>query len=388
MTGCTKRSLARAGVVIGFFGLAGTACSPTSRTSGSGGSGGSTVTGGSAAGGAQTGGSSGAGGVSEGGSGGTAAGGGGGGIAGSGGTVVGQGGSGGGLAGSGGTVVGQGGSGGGLAGSGGTVVGQGGSGGGLAGSGGTVVGRGGAGGQATGGVANGGTAAGGSAAGGSATGGSAAGGTGGTEPTGPFPSQACLSRADSLVAQMTANEKYGQMLQMERVGLTNQNVTEFALGSAFSQGGSAPSDNSPAGWADMIDGYRQAAAGEPAQDPVHLRRRRSARHEHRAKAPWSSRTTSASAPPANAALVEEIARITADEGRGCGVDFFFSPVVAVALDERWGRTYEAFGETTELASTMGVAMTKGIQFSADGPGHGDPRQRQALPRRRRHATKA
>ena len=367
MTGCTKRSLARAGVVIGFFGLAGTACTPASRTSGSGGSGGSTLTGGSAAGGAQTGGSSGAGGVSQGGSGGTVVGqgGSGGGAAGSGGTVVAQGGSGGGVAGSGGTVVGQGGSGGG-AGSGGTVVGQGGSGGGVAGSGGTVVGRGGAGGQATGGVANGGSAAGGSAAGGSAAGGaSGTGGTGGTEPTGPFPSQACLSRADSLVAQMTANEKYGQMLQMERVGLTNQNVTEFALGSAFSQGGSAPSDNSAAGWADMTDAYRQAALGSRLKVPF-LYGADEVHGVSTVKGAVVFPHNIGLGATRNVALVEQVARITSDEGRGCGVDFFFSPVVAVALDERWGRTYEAFGETTELASTMGVAMTKGIQFSATG----------------------
>jgi beta-glucosidase len=35
--------------------------------------------------------------------------------------------------------------------------------------------------------------------------------------------------------------------------------------------------------------------------------------------------------------------------------------VAVARDERWGRTYEAFGETVELASSMGVAYTTGFQ---------------------------
>jgi len=52
------------------------------------------------------------------------------------------------------------------------------------------------------------------------------------------------------------------------------------------------------------------------------------------------------------ALVGEIATITAREALGCGVDFVFSPVVAVALNERWGRTYEAFGETSDLASTM------------------------------------
>jgi len=36
----------------------------------------------------------------------------------------------------------------------------------------------------------------------------------------------------------------------------------------------------------------------------------------------------------------------------------------LARDERWGRTYEAFGETVELASAMGVAYTNGFPRSA------------------------
>ena len=86
----------------------------------------------------------------------------------------------------------------------------------------------------------------------------------------------------------------------------------------------------------------------------------------------------------DAALVEEIARITADESAGVGADFPFAPVIAVARDERWGRTYEAFGETTDLASRMGVAMVKGLQFPTGGTRILDPRQPQALPGRRRH----
>ena len=55
-----------------------------------------------------------------------------------------------------------------------------------------------------------------------------------------------------------------------------------------------------------------------------------------------------------------------DESAGVGADFPFSPVIAVARDERWGRTYEAFGETTDLASMMGIAMVKGLQFPTGG----------------------
>jgi beta-glucosidase len=218
-----------------------------------------------------------------------------------------------------------------------------------------------------GGTAGGGGSAGGAgvAGGASGGGGGAAGGSGGSQPSLPFPSQACLTRADGLVAQMTANEKYGQMLQMERLGLTNDNVTQYALGSAFSQGGSAPGDSSPAAWADMTDGYRQAALSSRMKIPFLY----GADEVH-----GVSTVKGAVVFPHNIglgatrdlALVEQVGRVASEEGRGCGVDFFFSPVVAVALDERWGRTYEAYGETADLASTMGVAMTKGIQFTATG----------------------
>ena len=241
----------------------------------------------------------------------------------------------------------------------------------AAGAGGASIGRGGAGGQAmpaSGGAGDGGSggdrggAGGGSGGGGGTTTG---GGAGGTQPSDPFPGQACLSRADSLVAQMNANEKYGQMLQMERLGLTNDAVTQYALGSAFSQGGSAPSDSSPAAWADMTDGYRQAALSSRLKIPFLY----GADEVH-----GVSTVKGAVIFPHNiglgatrdAALVEQIGRAASEEARGCGVDFFFSPVVAVARDERWGRTYEAYGETADLASTMGVAMSKGIQFSATG----------------------
>ena len=230
-----------------------------------------------------------------------------------------------------------------------------------AGSGGRTTASGGSGASASGGA----TASGGAGTASGGSGASASGGSGGSQSSGPFPGQACLDRADGLVAQMTANEKYGQMLQMERLGLSAQDVTNYALGSAFSQGGSAPTDNSPTGWADMTDGYRQGALASRLKIPFLY----GADEVH-----GVGTVPGATVFPHNIglgatrdlALVEQIGRAAADEARGCGVDFFFSPVVAVARDERWGRTYEAYGETSELANTMGAAMTRGIQFTPSG----------------------
>jgi beta-glucosidase len=195
------------------------------------------------------------------------------------------------------------------------------------------------------------------------------GGGGPIVPEGAFPTQACLDRASALVARMTALEKYGQMLQMERAALTPALVTQNFIGSSFSQGGSGPATNSPAGWADMADGYRRAALATRLQIPFIY----GADEVH-----GIGTVRGATIFPHNVglgatrdvALVTQIAQITAAEALGTGVDFVFSPVVAVALDERWGRTYEAFGETTDLASMMGVAMTKGLQFTATGAATG------------------
>jgi beta-glucosidase len=194
---------------------------------------------------------------------------------------------------------------------------------------------------------------------------SATGGSLGSVDGGAYPSQACIDRANGLLGQMTADEKYAQMLQMERAALTPQLVTQYGVGSGFSQGGSAPATNSPTGWADMADGYRQAALASRLKIPFLY----GADEVH-----GIGTVKGAVVFPHNIglgatrdpALVGKIAAITARESLGCGVDFDFAPVVAVALDERWGRTYEAFGETTELASTFGAITVNGLQFTSTG----------------------
>lgn len=63
----------------------------------------------------------------------------------------------------------------------------------------------------------------------------------------------------------------------------------------------------------------------------------------------------------NRALVEEGARVAADEASSVGIRWTFSPMLDVARDPRWGRMAEGFGEDTYLTSELGVAMVKGYQ---------------------------
>ena len=66
------------------------------------------------------------------------------------------------------------------------------------------------------------------------------------------------------------------------------------------------------------------------------------------------------------AFIEQVTRVVADESAGVGADFPFAPVVAVGRDERWGRTYEAYAETPDLVSSLGVAMVNGLQYPTGG----------------------
>ena len=67
-------------------------------------------------------------------------------------------------------------------------------------------------------------------------------------------------RVDELLAQMTLEEKVGQMTQAERSALrSTSDIKTYFLGSLLSGGGSAPVTNAPTSWADMYDAFQTYA---------------------------------------------------------------------------------------------------------------------------------
>src|SRR5665811_2617955 len=75
-------------------------------------------------------------------------------------------------------------------------------------------------------------------------------------------------RVADLLARMDLADKVGQMTQAERSVVSPRDVTDLRLGSVLSGGGSTPSDNTPEGWADMMDGLQQGAAATPLGIPL------------------------------------------------------------------------------------------------------------------------
>lgn len=63
----------------------------------------------------------------------------------------------------------------------------------------------------------------------------------------------------------------------------------------------------------------------------------------------------------DSALVRKIGQAVAEEMWAAHIDLNFAPAVTVPQDERWGRVYEGFGETAELAASLGAAYVRGQQ---------------------------
>ena len=184
------------------------------------------------------------------------------------------------------------------------------------------------------------------------------------EPSSPNDQLPSVSeRVNSLLSQMSLDEKIGQMTQAERGAL--QNITDiktYYLGSLLSGGGSAPSTNSAQAWADMYDYFQNFALQTRLKIPLIYGI--DAVHGH-------NNVFGATIFPHNIGLgctrnpqlIEQAARVTAEEVSGTGIDWTFAPCIATVRDERWGRTYEGFGETAELSVMMADAMVRGFQGS-------------------------
>jgi beta-glucosidase len=60
-------------------------------------------------------------------------------------------------------------------------------------------------------------------------------------------------------------------------------------------------------------------------------------------------------------LVEDVSRMSANEATTAGVKWFYSPMVDISRDARWGRSTEGAGEDAYLGSAMARAYIRGYQ---------------------------
>lgn len=180
--------------------------------------------------------------------------------------------------------------------------------------------------------------------------------------TGPLyldSSQPLEARVEDLLARMTLAEKIGQMTQVENYSITPEQVTEYFIGSVLSGGGSYK-NNTPEEWRGMVEGYEQAALKTRLGIPLVFGVDAMHGHAHIAGATFFPQNIGLGA-TGDADVVERIGRATAEQVAATAIQWNFAPVVAVPQDIRWGRTYEGYGENTELVTKLGTAYVKGLQ---------------------------
>jgi beta-glucosidase len=167
-------------------------------------------------------------------------------------------------------------------------------------------------------------------------------------------------RVEDLLSRMTLQQKLGQMTLVEKDSIVMEDIAALGIGGLLSGGGGAPATNTPEAWADMVDGFQQEALSSGLTIPLLYGVDAVHGHNNVKGAvifPHNIGLGAAGDP----ALVEEIGRITAVESAATGTFWDYAPVVAVSRDLRWGRTYETYGEDTELVTSLGTAFLQGLQ---------------------------
>ena len=135
---------------------------------------------------------------------------------------------------------------------------------------------------------------------------------------------------------------------------------EYFLGSILSGGGATPPKNQPSSWVDLYNSFQRQALNTRLKIPLIYGI--DAVHGH-------NNVVGATIFPHNiglgcandSELVRKISTATAAEIRATGLDWTFAPCLAVAQDERWGRTYESFSENSDIVANLGGASVQGYQ---------------------------
>ncbi len=164
-------------------------------------------------------------------------------------------------------------------------------------------------------------------------------------------------RVHDLLGRMTLEEKVGQMTQAERgaIDADQGQITSLALGSVLSGGGSTPANNTPEGWADMVDGYQARALATRLHIPLLYGVDSVHGHNNLVGATIFPHNIGMGA-TRDPELVRTQQHITAIETRATGPQWVFAPCVCVTRDERWGRSYESYGEDPGLVIRMETAI--------------------------------
>ena len=170
-------------------------------------------------------------------------------------------------------------------------------------------------------------------------------------------------RVEALLSQMTLDEKIGQMVQVDSDALTNKSdISTYFMGSVLSGGDSDPPghNNTVQSWLNYATNFEAYALQTRLKIPLIYGIDAVHGHNNIVGAVIFPHNIGMGATH-DAKIVEQEEQVTAEEIAGTGIRWAFGPCLAVAQDERWGRTYESYSQDPKLVSELGAAAVRGFQ---------------------------
>ena len=173
-------------------------------------------------------------------------------------------------------------------------------------------------------------------------------------------------RITSIIEKMSVQEKVGQLIQAEIKSISPADAKKYHIGSILNGGGSWPTAdaNGPLlGWIAIADAFYKASMdSSDGKQAIPILWGTDAVHGH-------NNVSGATLFPHNIGLgamhhpelMRDIGVVTAREVAATGIPWTFAPTVAVARDDRWGRTYESYSEQPEHVAAYTKEMILGLQ---------------------------
>ena len=174
-------------------------------------------------------------------------------------------------------------------------------------------------------------------------------------------------KIEVLLSQMTLEEKIGQMTQVRHFDdVSPEDIKGKFIGSVIHTQGPLPGENAEAWQAKFSELQKQALSTRLkipllfGVDAVHGQNT----YDGATIFPHNIGLGASGNPD----LVQKAAAITAIESKATGFNWVFSPCVAIPMNEKWGRVYEAFSESSELTAKLTQASVIGHQGKAGNTG--------------------
>ncbi|MBS1802294.1 MAG: beta-glucosidase BglX [Acidobacteria bacterium] len=167
-------------------------------------------------------------------------------------------------------------------------------------------------------------------------------------------SSAINNRVETLLKQMTLEEKIGQTVQYSAGFATGPSASKLTYDELVAKG--------------QIGSMLNVVGAERTNHFQHIAMEKSRLHipiifgldvihGHHTTFP----VPLAIAASWDSAAAETVARVSAEEARADGIDWVFSPMVDISRDPRWGRIIESNGEDPYLSSALARAWVQGYQ---------------------------